>query len=166
MTIKKSNKLGTVVVLLLLVCAVNIYSQTPAQDRADTLRLQLEEVKTKQLDLQSRLQLLEEKSKPENIEKSLAGVGSTKPEDLRELARRKLESEKASVQKQLALLGESRSRLESGIAQADAEAYQQSAKGPATPVTAAQPVVSQKETQASRPRRVKKKRVRARGTAN
>jgi hypothetical protein len=166
MTLNKATRTGIVITLLLLVWTVDTHSQTTAQDRANTLRLQLEEVKTKQLDLQSRLQSLEEQAKPENIEKSLAGIGSTKPEDLRELKRRQLESEKASIQKQLTLLGESRTRLESGIAQADADAYQQSAKGPATSVTSNQSVTAQKENQIQRPRRVKKKKsVRTRGTA-
>jgi hypothetical protein len=122
---------------ILFICSGTVRAQSTAQERADALRLQLEELKTRQLDLQSRLQTLDEQLKPENIEKSLAGVGSTKPEDLRELKRSQLETEKQNVQKQLDLLTQSQTRVESGLAQADAQAYQQSAKGPAIQSTTA-----------------------------
>jgi hypothetical protein len=58
--------------------------------------------------------------KPENIEKSLAGIGSTHPEDLRDFRRRQLELEKMNIQTQLKLLAESQTRVEAGIVQADA----------------------------------------------
>jgi len=60
--------------------------------------------------------------KPENIEKGLAGIGSTRPEELREQRRRQLEIEKKSVQTRLDQLATSRNRLETGIVQADAAA--------------------------------------------
>jgi septal ring factor EnvC (AmiA/AmiB activator) len=101
--------------------------QTSAQEKAASLRSQLTEVETKQSELQTRLQTLDEKLKPENIEHSLAGIGSTRPEELREQRRRQLEIERNGVQAQLNLLAVSHSRLETAIAQADAEAYRQSA---------------------------------------
>ena len=106
--------------------------QTTAQEKAANLRSQLSEVEARQAELQTRLQNLEENLKSENIEHSLAGVGSTHPEDLREQRRRQLEIERNGVQAQLNLLAVSHSRLETAIAQADAEAYRQSA----APVTA------------------------------
>ena len=106
---------------------MDIEAQGSAQERANALRAQLVEVLTKQQGLQARLQNLEEELKPENIEKSLSGIGSTHPEDLRELRRRQLELEKTSVQTQLNQLAESKTRLEAGILQADADAYHQSA---------------------------------------
>jgi hypothetical protein len=157
----KLKTVSSIAIILLLAGISTVSAQTSAQGRADTLRLQLEDVKTKQLDLESRLQVLEEQSQPENIEKSLAGVGSTHPEDLRELKRKQLESEKASVQKQLALLAESRTRLETGVAQAEAAAYQQSAKGPAMPVEATTTGDSVAPAPKQRPRRVRARRVRA-----
>jgi membrane protein involved in colicin uptake len=153
--------------LIVCLCVSDTRSQTTAQDRADALRLQLEEVQTKQLDLQYRLQNLEEQLKPENIEKSLAGIGSTHPEDLRELRRRQLEPEKVSIQKQLNLLAESRTRLETGLAQAEADAYHQSAKGPAGNTTdVASPAnYTQQPSKAdsgSKPRRLRNNRMRPR----
>jgi hypothetical protein len=109
--------------------------QTAAQEKAASLRSQLSEVEAKQAEMQIRLQQLEENLKPENIERSLAGVGSTRPEDLREQKRRQIEIERNGVKSQLDILARSHSRLEAAIAQADAEAYRQSA----APVTAATP---------------------------
>jgi len=103
-------------------------TQTSAQEKAANLRAQLSEVQTKQAGLQTRLQDLDEKLKPESIEQALAGVGSTRPEDLREQRRRQLEIERNGVQKQLDLLATSHSRLETAIAKADADAYRQSAQ--------------------------------------
>jgi hypothetical protein len=152
---KARNPVSFAVALVLLLLAVsNTSAQTSAQERADTLRLQLEDLKTKQLDLESRLKVLDEQSKPENIEKSLAGVGSTHPEDLRELKRKQFETEKASIQKQLTLLAESRNRLEVGIAQADAGAYHESAKGPSVVEAPPTPTPQPKK---QRPKRVKRK---------
>ncbi len=102
-------------------------AQKVAQERAASLRQQLADVEAQQTTLQTRLQQLEEESKPENIEKSLAGVGSTKPEELREQRRRQLETEKNNVQLQLTKLATSKSRLETGVAQADADVYHTSA---------------------------------------
>lgn len=104
-----------------------VMTQNPAQERAANLRQQLAEVQTKQTELETRLQQLEEDLKPENIEKGLAGIGSTRPEELREQRRRQLEIEKKSVQTRLDQLATSRTRLETGIVQADAAAYQSSA---------------------------------------
>ncbi len=140
--------------------------QTTAQEKAASLRVQLTEVETKQAELQTRLQTLEENLKAENIEHSLAGVGSTRPEDLREQRRRQFEIERNGVRAQLDLLATSHSRLETAIAQADADAYRQSATPVATTpgssggVTGA-PIGSTNEaTTPARPRRGRKKKTR------
>jgi hypothetical protein len=142
-------------------------AQSGAQEKAANLRTQLSEVETKQAELQTRREDLDEQLKPENIEKVLAGVGSTRPEDLREQRRRQLEIERNGVQKQLDLLATSHTRLEAAIAQADAEAYRQSAApvtaatgGPSTnaPLTSSTTSDSTGATTTTvRPRRVKKK---------
>jgi hypothetical protein len=112
-------------VILLFTAAV--MAQNTAESRAASLRAQLAHVQEQQAQLQTRLRQLDEDLKPENIEKSLAGVGSTHPEDLREQRRRQLEIERKGLQAQLDLLATSRTRLETGIAQADIDAYRQSA---------------------------------------
>jgi hypothetical protein len=128
-------------VLLLFVFAftVNGYAQETAAENADKLRAQLLEVQAKEEALRVRAQQLEESLKPENIERSLAGVGSTKPEELRESRRRQLTIERDGVLAQLKLLETSRQRLETAIANADALAYQQSAR-PATEMLVVSPV--------------------------
>ncbi|MGH9881604.1 MAG: hypothetical protein ACRD6N_09240 [Pyrinomonadaceae bacterium] len=122
--------------LLLIACLFLLYSsaglaQDPpsAQKDAATLRMQLTEVQAKEEELKTRVKLLEQEMQPENIERSLAGIGSTKPEELREQRRRQLEIQKISAEAQLEQLAISRARLEATIATADALAYQQSAKG-------------------------------------
>jgi hypothetical protein len=102
-------------------------SQTTAQERAERLREQLAEVLDQLQESEKRLLQLEEELKPENIEKSLAGIGSTHPEALRELRRRQLELEKVRVKSQLKQLAETRTQLDSAIVNADAGAYHQSA---------------------------------------
>src|SRR5688572_19416621 len=102
-------------------------AQNSAAERAVNLRSQLADAQTRQAELQTRLQRLDEDLKTENIERTFAGVGSTRPEDLRETRRRQLEIEKRSIQSQLDGLTASRIRLEAAIARADAESYHQSA---------------------------------------
>jgi TolA-binding protein len=135
-------------------------AQTNAQERAANLRAQLADTEARQTELQSRLQQLEENLKPENIERTLAGVGSVHPEELREARRRQLENEKRGVQSQLDTLGASRSRLETAIAADAAAGYRQSA-GPGPNISAATDnITSAKQTPARH--RTKKHRLRKR----
>jgi hypothetical protein len=128
----------SVLLLLLLLLGVTANAgaqeQTSAAETSEKLRLELIDVQAKEEALRVRAQQLEEALKPENIERSLAGIGSTRPEELRESRRRQLSIERDSVQKQLQVLEASQSRLESSIANADAQAYQQSAR-PFSPIT-------------------------------
>jgi hypothetical protein len=117
--------------ILMLVFAANGYAQeqrASAAESLEKLRAQLLEVQAKEEDLRQRAQQLEESLKPENIERSLAGVGSTKPEELRETRRRQLTIERDGVLAQLKLLEQSRQRLEAAIANAEGLAYQESAR--------------------------------------
>lgn len=115
------------VLLLLLVFSVGVYAQDAAET-VDKLRAQLLDVQAQEEGLRVRAQELDEAIKPENIERSLAGVGSTRPEELRESRRRQLAIQRDGVQAQLRTLETSRQRLESAIANAEALAYQQSAR--------------------------------------
>ncbi|HXS02138.1 MAG TPA: hypothetical protein VN724_16300 [Pyrinomonadaceae bacterium] len=113
--------------LLLLVFSAGVYAQDAAET-VEKLRAQLLDVQMQEDGLRGRLDQLNEAIKPENIERSLAGVGSTRPEELREHRRRQLAIERDGVQAQLKTLETSRQRLESAIANAEALAYQQSAR--------------------------------------
>jgi hypothetical protein len=107
--------------------------ETTAAETVDQLRAQLTEVKAKEESLRIRAQQLDEDLKPENIERSLAGIGSTRPEDLRAQRRRQLTIEKDGVNAQLKILETSRLRLEAAIANAEARAYHESASPKASP---------------------------------
>jgi hypothetical protein len=126
-------RFGLVLILLLGALSTSrILAQdqlgTPAEAAAD-LRARLVVVQSREADLKARLNQLDEALKPENIEQAFAGIGSTRPEELREQRRRELTIEKDGVLRQLDLLATSRSRLETAIQVADNRAYQQSAQG-------------------------------------
>jgi outer membrane murein-binding lipoprotein Lpp len=157
--------------LLLMLSAVVAFcsaspttAQTAVQEKVDSLRSQLNDVQAKQDSLKEKLQLLEEQAKPENIEKSLAGIGSTHPEDLRESKRRQLETEKASVQRQLNLLTESRVKLEAALSRAEADSYHQSAAGntQTVPSSAAVQATASSPNVKTRPRKARRSRPKAR----
>jgi len=110
--------------------AVSSYGQetATAADSVEKLKAQLLEVQTKEDALRTRLQQLDEAIKPENIERSLAGIGSTRPEELREQRRRQLSIERDGVLAQLRTVETSRTRLEAALANAEVLAYQDSAR--------------------------------------
>ena len=107
--------------------AITTLAQTSAQEVAANFHAQLSEVQVREAEMQARDEQLEEDLKPENIENSLAGIGSTRPELLREQRRRQLEIARARVRVQLDKLDRSRARLETAVAEADAVAYWESA---------------------------------------
>src|SRR6185369_16985614 len=94
---------------------------TRAEQRAEQLRSQLMDVQGKIADFEARLEQIEFALKPENIESSTAGYGSTHPEQARDARKKQLEGERARVQAQLKLAENSRTRLENAVASADAE---------------------------------------------
>ena len=128
--------------LALLFTSVIVAQDNPrAADMAAKLRLQLIEVQAKEAELRTRLEQLDEALKPGNIERALAGIGSTHPEELREHRRRQLTIEKNGVLAQLKTLEATRANLESAIATADTRAYQQSAEP--SPATSTQMLMTQ-----------------------
>jgi chromosome segregation ATPase len=118
------------VLLLLLTFSVTVYAQETesAAETVEKLKAQLLEVQGNEEALRQRVQQLDESLKPENIERSLAGIGSTRPEELRESRRRQLTIERDGVQAQLRTLENGRQRLETALANAEIVAYQQSAR--------------------------------------
>ena len=94
---------------------------TRAEQRAEQLRSQLMDVQGKIADFESKLEQIEWALRPENIENSTAGYGSTRPEAARDARKKALESERSRVQAQLKLAENSRSRLEGAVSNADSE---------------------------------------------
>ena len=93
---------------------------TRAEQRAESLRAQQLDTESKLADAQSKLEQIEYQMRPENIERA-AGYGTTHPEEAREARRRQLENEKSRLLAQTKILENSRARLETSVATADAE---------------------------------------------
>jgi peptidoglycan hydrolase CwlO-like protein len=123
----KDKLVMAALLLLLAACPAEAYAQdaTSAQQSVENLRSQLQDIDAKQSALEARMRQLDEDMRPENIEKSLALTGSTRPEELRAQRRQQLEKEKATLQSQLDQLATSRTRLQSAIAAAETATYQQ-----------------------------------------
>lgn len=100
---------------------VNLERLTRAEQRAETLRQQLSDAQAKEADLQARLEQINYDIQPENIERAVAPMGTTHPEQAREARRQSLENEKNRITTQLNQLASNRQRLESAIVTADAE---------------------------------------------
>lgn len=94
---------------------------TRAEQRSENLRTQQLDVESKLADLQSKLEQTEFSLRPENIERSAAGYGTTRPEEARDARRRALENERARLQAQIRILETSRTRLEQALVNADLE---------------------------------------------
>jgi len=92
---------------------------TRAEQRAEGLQQQLRDVLEKEANLQARRDQLDEQMRPENLERQTSLVGSFRPDEVRENFRRQLENEKRRVQSQLDVLAQSRTRLETSLANAD-----------------------------------------------
>ncbi len=119
---------GFVMLLILLGAVVHSSSQTlsPAEE-ARQLRNELSQLLDREAQIEIRLHELEHDLKPENIESFFAGVGSTRPEELRAMRRKKLETEKNRLQAQLSEIAQDRSRMEASILNAEARANYEAA---------------------------------------
>jgi len=116
-----------VVLMLSGLFAATVLAQSSAKETAASLRAQLSEVQIKKAEVQALDEQLQEDLRPENIERSFAGFGSTHPERLRELRRRQLEITRATLHIELDELDRSQTCLEAAIGEADTVAYWQSA---------------------------------------
>jgi hypothetical protein len=131
-------KLQLALVLVLLssvVGSVHAQEAPSAAETVDRIKLQLLDLQAKEEELKTRAAELEEALKPDNIARSLAGVGSTKPEELRETRRRQLTIQRDGVLAQLKIVEDSRNRLQAALAQAEGRAYHESAQ-PTAPTQA------------------------------
>ena len=117
--------------LFLLVFSASAYAQDTSPSAAETaenLKAHLLDVQGKEETLRAHLAELDEAIKPENIERSLAGVGSTRPEELRESRRKQLTIQRDALRSQLQTLETERQRLEAALANAETLAYHESAR--------------------------------------
>lgn len=99
--------------------ALNLELLTRAEQRADMLRKQLIELIERETSLRVRLVQIEEDMRPENIERSLNVIGTTRTAELREARRRVFENERRGVESLLNQNLHSRRQLEEDVKQAD-----------------------------------------------
>lgn len=92
-----------------------------AEERAGILRKQLMESIEKETTYKSRLAQMDEEVRPENVERSLSGVGTTRTAEMREVRRRSLEIEKRGLESLMTLITQNRARLEEDVRQADSQ---------------------------------------------
>ena len=90
------------------------------EQRGETLQLHLYEISEKEQPLFTRMEQINQQLRPETMERTLAGVGSVHPEDLRDEVRKRLLSEKIRLQMQLDLLRQDRARTMASLATTDA----------------------------------------------
>jgi hypothetical protein len=90
------------------------------EQRGEALQLHLYEISEKEVPLQARMDQINQQLRPETMERSLAGVGSVHPEDLRDDVKKRLMSEKVRLQMQLDLLRQDRMRTQGSLATTDA----------------------------------------------
>jgi len=99
--------------------ATNLDLLSHTEERAEVLRKQLIELIEKETTYRTRLTQMDEDIRPENIERALAGIGTTRTAEMRDTRRRSLDSERKGLESLLALTGQSRIRLEEDVRQAD-----------------------------------------------
>ena len=90
------------------------------EQRGEALQLHLYEISEKEQPLLARIEQIDQLLQPESVERTMAGVGSVHPEDLRDEVKKKLMSERIRLQMQLALLRQDRARTTSSLATTDA----------------------------------------------
>src|SRR2546423_15385939 len=86
----------------------NLDLLTHVEQRAEILRKQLIELIEKETAYRSRLAQLEEDLRPENIDRSLAGIGGTRTMEMRDTRRRVLENDKKGVESPLSVTAQNR----------------------------------------------------------
>ena len=89
------------------------------EERAEILRKQLLELIEKETAYKSRMAQIDEDIRPENIERALSGIGTTRTVELRDTRRRVLENERKGLESLLNQTTSSRIRLEEDVRQAD-----------------------------------------------
>lgn len=97
----------------------NLDLLTHAEERAEVLRKQLIDLIEKETAYRSRMTQFDEDLRPENIERSMAGIGGTRTAEMRDTRRRVLENDRKGVENLLSVTTQSRLRLEEDVRQAD-----------------------------------------------
>lgn len=99
--------------------SLNLEILTKAEQRAEALRRELLDRIEREASLRSRLAQNDEEIRPENIERALNPIGTTRTVELRDTRRRVLENERRGLEALLVQTSQSRLRLEDDVRQAD-----------------------------------------------
>lgn len=98
---------------------LNLDILTRAEQRAETLRKQLFDMIEKESTIKTRLDLIESDIRPDTIDRSVAFAGSLRPEELRDMRRKSLTSEKTNLQTLLTEIQRTRFSLDQNVQKAD-----------------------------------------------
>ena len=98
---------------------LNLDILTRAEQRSESLRKQLFDMIEKENTIKSRLDQIETDSRPEMIERTLQLAGSMKPEEIRDIRRKSLASEKSNLQALLNEIQSTRTNLTFNLQKAD-----------------------------------------------
>ncbi|MBL8182941.1 MAG: hypothetical protein JNL64_15185 [Blastocatellia bacterium] len=98
---------------------LNLDILTRAEQRSESLRKQLFEMIEKENSLRARLTQLETDLRPEAIDRSAAFSGSLRPEEVREIRKKALQSEKANIQSLLTEITNAKDSIQNTLTRAD-----------------------------------------------
>ena len=98
---------------------ISIDLLTHAEERAEVLRRQLIDMIDKETTLRSRTTQMDEDLAPQNIDRSMAGIGGTRTAEMRDTRRRVLENDKRGTDNLLSITVQGRIKLEEDVRQAD-----------------------------------------------
>ena len=99
--------------------ALNLDILTKAEQRVESLRKHSFELLDKENAMRTKLEQIEYDLRPESIDRSIAFVGSLRPEDLRASRKKSLESDRSNLQNMLTEVQRTRSNLDLNVQKAD-----------------------------------------------
>jgi len=130
---------------------VDLERLSRAEQRSSQLRTELRDVQSKKADLEVHLEMVENDLKPENIERAVAGYGTTRPEELRAQRQKFLENDRTRTRQQIDQLTASESRIQQAIATQDVEIDRLQKKLEAADKAAIENAKTGSQTNASQP---------------
>lgn len=98
---------------------MNLDILTRAEQRSESLRKQLFEIVEKESQMRLKLETIEYEGRPDVIERQVSTTGSLRPEELREMKRKNVEAQKASVEALLLDIRSRRTNLEESVRKSD-----------------------------------------------
>ncbi len=98
---------------------LNLDILTRAEQRAESLRKQLFDLIEKENTIKTKLETIGFDSRPEMIERQISMAGSLRPEELREMRAKNLDSEKRNLESLLIEIQNTRGNLEQNVQKAD-----------------------------------------------